>query len=69
LLDIAVGDSASSQLTILLADGHASPIALAAHDFDGDGHIDLAVALAANTTIAMMYGDGTGGFTARGSGR
>ena len=39
-----------------------SPQALAAGDFDGDGHVDLLVASARANDVTILFGDGRGGF-------
>jgi hypothetical protein len=39
------------------------PVALAAADFDGDGHLDLAIADETEQSLRVLLGDGTGGFT------
>ncbi|MCK6445664.1 MAG: VCBS repeat-containing protein [Planctomycetes bacterium] len=44
------------------------PMSLALADFDADGHVDIAASQAGSlneSTILVVYGDGTGGFTAR----
>ena len=44
-------------LGLLTAVGNG--LGVVAGDFDGDGHLDLAVLLA--TSVLIYYGDGTGG--------
>lgn len=39
-----------------------SPVALAAGDFNGDGHLDLASANELGGTLSLLTGDGTGAF-------
>ena len=39
-----------------------TPSALAAADFDGDGHVDLAVASTGANDVLLLLGDGHGGF-------
>jgi len=39
------------------------PRDIAAGDFDGDGHVDLAVTLYSDNKIAILQGDGSGAFT------
>jgi FG-GAP-like repeat len=39
-----------------------TPAALAAADFDGDGHVDLAVASTGANDVLLLLGDGHGGF-------
>jgi FG-GAP-like repeat/Thrombospondin type 3 repeat len=43
------------------------PRALAVGDFDGDGHVDAAVAAAGPNALILLSGDGRGHFTMRGS--
>ncbi len=38
------------------------PIAIAAGDLNGDGHVDLAVGLGSTTSVALLLGDGDGDF-------
>lgn len=52
---------APSQLVLGNATG---PEGLASGDFDGDGHLDLVVALFGAGAVQLLYGDGAGGFTA-----
>ena len=73
--DVALGNYGSNDVSVLLGSGDGTggfrpairiPLAnpatsLAAADF-GNGHLDLAVATAANTIVILM-GDGHGGFT------
>src|SRR5207302_1748691 len=40
------------------------PVALDVADFDGDGHLDLAVADNGASTVTLMLGNGAGGFAA-----
>jgi hypothetical protein len=40
----------------------SQPISVAAGDFDGDGHVDLAVANSGSTNVSVFFGDGTGAF-------
>ena len=42
----------------------ADLIAIVAVDFDGDGHIDVALGDHANQTVNVFFGDGSGTFTA-----
>jgi hypothetical protein len=39
------------------------PSDIAVGDLDGDGNVDIAVSNAGSSSISLMYGDGTGGFT------
>jgi len=72
--DVAVANSGSTNLTILLGDGHggftpgatlASPgasIGIAAADLDGDGITDLVCGRADAPSLSLLLGDGHGGF-------
>ena len=75
-LDLAVANSGSNDVTILLGDGAggfrpaaASPFAagnspndIAAGDVNGDGNLDLAFANHDTTYLTVLNGDGKGGF-------
>jgi hypothetical protein len=41
-----------------------SPYALAIGDFNGDGKPDLAIANSGDNTVTVLFGNGSGGFTA-----
>jgi hypothetical protein len=74
--DLAVANSGSGNVTVLLADGFGgfvvaagspftvgtNPESLAAGDFNGDGIQDLATASASG--VSVLLGNGRGGFTA-----
>src|SRR5271163_420881 len=77
-LDMAVanlGTDGTGGVSILLGNGdgtftlHSSPntgnapFALVAGDFNGDGHLDLAVSNSADGTVTILLGTGTGTFT------
>ena len=57
---LGVGDGTFTPRSIPLSETYC--VGLAAADFNGDGHTDLAVS-SANETITALLGDGTGGFT------
>ncbi len=57
---LGVGDGDFTQRSAPLSEPNC--VGLAAADFNGDGHTDLAVS-SANETITALLGDGTGGFT------
>jgi hypothetical protein len=57
---LGVGDGTFTVRSIPLSETNC--VGLAAADFNGDGHTDLAVS-SANETITALLGDGTGGFT------
>jgi len=77
ILDLAVANLVSDDVTILIGDGHGGfdpepavpigdpvggPISIAAGDFTGDGALDLAVANQTTDTVSILQGDGRGGF-------
>ncbi len=43
---------------------YSVPSAIAVADFNGDGHLDIAVADEANNRVMILFGDGLGNFTA-----
>lgn len=74
-LDLAVTNSNSGDLSILLGDGTGSffapatnfavgtnPASVAIGDFNGDGRMDLAVVNATSKNVSILLGDGTGSF-------
>ncbi|MBV8233825.1 MAG: VCBS repeat-containing protein, partial [Planctomycetaceae bacterium] len=77
-LDLAVANSGSNNVSILLGDGQGgfqvqspialgdsalSPISIVAGDFEGaDRPLDLAVANSGSNNISILLGDGQGGF-------
>ncbi len=75
--DLAVGNSFSHNITILLGDGLGgfaptaqspisgtfAPRALTVSDFNLDGKPDLAVAISITTQLVILRGDGSGSFT------
>ena len=78
-LDLAVANQADNTISIFQGNGDGtfqaptlislpsgySPAALAAADFNKDGHIDLAVADEGNNTISIFLGNGDGTFQPR----
>ena len=76
-LDLAIANTNSNNITILLGNGAGgftpaagSPIAVGSKpqsvvtgDFNGDGKPDLAVANFASNNVTVLLGSGTGGFT------
>jgi hypothetical protein len=76
-LDLAVGHDQSDKVEVLLGDGKGgftaapgSPFtvgsgfgSVAVGDFNGDGKLDLAVAAQFDNQVAVLLGDGKGGFT------
>jgi hypothetical protein len=74
-LDIAVSDSGSNVVYILLGNGDGtfgaptaftignSPDAIVAGDFNNDGILDLAVANMGDNTVTLLLGNGDGSFT------
>ncbi len=76
ILDMAVANSQSNNLTILLGKGNGAftpaasspatgelPMAIAAGDFNGDGKLDLAVVNASTFSVTILLGNGNGTFT------
>src|SRR5262247_2684941 len=75
-LDLAVANSASDDVSILLGTGTGSfgaatnfgvgtlPESVAVGDFNRDGKLDLAVANAVANSVAVLLGTGTGSFAA-----
>src|SRR5437867_771445 len=73
--DIAVTNSASNDISILLANGDGSfaaplkiavgtkPVFVAAADFNNDNKLDLAVANSGSNDIAILLGNGDGTFS------
>ena len=74
--DLAVANSGSNSLTILLGNGDGTfntsaptlptgsqPGGIIAADFNADGKLDLAVANAGNNSITILLGNGDGTFT------
>jgi len=76
-LDLAVANSGSNSITVLLgtaaggftpANGSPisvgnGPVAIAAGDFNGDGILDLAIVNEYDDDVTVLLGDGTGGFS------
>ena len=76
IADLAVVNTVSNNVTILLGDGHGgftnapgspvtvggSPRFAAVGDFNGDGNADLAVSDSGPDTLSILLGDGHGGF-------
>jgi FG-GAP-like repeat len=80
--DLAVANGSSNDVTVLLGNGAGgfgaapgSPVSLggnpadvAAADLNGDGHVDLALSVwQENWRVAILLGDGAGGFASAGS--
>ena len=73
VLDLAVADSNSDQVSVLLNNGDGTfrpavsylvggvPLALVAGDF-GNGHLDLAVANSSSNDVSVLLGNGDGTF-------
>jgi len=73
-LDLAVANSASSNVSILLGNGDGTfqaplnlnvgsgPVSVVAGDFNGDGKLDLAVANSASNDVSILLGNGDGTF-------
>jgi hypothetical protein len=76
-LDLAVANSDSNSVDVLLGDGSgdfkrdrasfrvgAAPWSIAVGDFNGDGRYDIAVANHHSSNVSVLYGDGRGDFEA-----
>lgn len=76
-LDVAVVNTASNTVAILLGDGEGGfeftglyevdrePVAVIAADFNRDGNLDLAIANKRSNNVTVLLGDGMGGFPDR----
>jgi hypothetical protein len=76
-LDLAVSDTDSGRVSILLGNGQGGfapaptpsvaagpgPLDMVVADFNADGHKDIAVADFGGTTVTILLGDGSGGFS------
>jgi uncharacterized protein (TIGR03437 family) len=76
--DLAVANSSSNNVTVLLGNGFgeffpardstfavgSSPVWVAVGDFNGDGYQDLAVVNSGDNAVTVLLGNGRGGFTA-----
>jgi FG-GAP-like repeat/Bacterial Ig-like domain (group 3) len=58
---LGMGDGTFTARSIPLSQTYC--VGMAAADFNGDGHTDLAVSSGGEQTITTLLGDGTGGFT------
>ncbi len=80
IIDLAVLNSTSQTISILLGDGLGGfkvfgtprttgngPVAIAAGDFNGDGKLDIAVANSADQTVWIQLGNGDGTFNTHSS--
>ena len=77
-LDLAVLNGGNNTITILLGNGDgtfsvpdvttpttgSNPLSMVGGDFNGDGHMDLAVANYRSNTVTILLGNGDGSFTA-----
>jgi hypothetical protein len=73
-LDLAVADSSSNNVSLLLGNGDGtfqsavvysvgqSPSSVAVGDFNGDGRLDLAVANSGSNNVSILLGNGDGTF-------
>jgi hypothetical protein len=75
--DVVTASSSSNTLTVLLSDGHGgfrapqtirggawfSPVSVAIAEMNGDDELDLVVANYSSSSVAVLIGDGRGGFT------
>src|SRR5262245_24190446 len=73
-LDLAVANSSSNNVSILLGNGTGgigpaanfgvglTPYSVAVGDFNADGKLDLATANYGSDNVSILLGDGTGGF-------
>ena len=79
VLDLAVANGSSNDVSILLGDGHGGfqtlppiplgnqagePVSIVAGDFTGDGVLDLAVLNEGTSNVSILQGNGSGGFAA-----
>src|SRR5258706_574261 len=77
ILDLAVANTASITVSILLGNGDgsfqtsvgfgtgANPTSVAISDWNGDDRLDLAITNSTDNTVSVLIGDGTGGFAAK----
>lgn len=59
---LGAGDGSFGTPTVYALPSNAKPTVIAADDFDGDGHTDLAVALSGPGLVAVALGNGDGTF-------
>ncbi|OCQ99415.1 hypothetical protein BCD64_10145, partial [Nostoc sp. MBR 210] len=73
-LDLAVANSGTSDVSVLLGDGTGNfatatnftvgtnPTSVIVGDFDSDGNLDLAVTNSSSNNVSVLLGNGSGGF-------
>src|SRR6266404_4863250 len=60
----ATGQARSGFFAPLAFDAGISPTSVAVGDFNGDGHVDLAVTNDSSNTVSVLLGNGDGSFQA-----